>query len=132
MFYDLGMYEKLLTQIKNAQAVKKESLKVPYSKKSEKILEILNSGGYVGDFEKKGRGIKKIIFIKLKYNDSRPAISGTKFISKSSRRIYIGYKDIRPVRSNYGLLAVSTSKGIMTGREAKKMKLGGEALFEIW
>lgn len=126
------MYINLLTQIKNGQAVKKESVKIAYSKMDEKILEILKETGYIENFEKKGRGVKRILDVKLKYFDGEKAINGLKFISKPSRRIYIGYKELRPVRHNYGLLVLSTPKGILTGREARKKKVGGEKLFEIW
>lgn len=122
----------LLAEIKNAQAVKKESLKIIYSKKAEKILEILVAAKYIEKFEKKGRGVKKALAIYPKYPNGRPAISGARLISKPSRRIYLGYREIRPVKSGYGLLVVSTPQGIMTGQAARKKKLGGEALFEIW
>ncbi len=126
------MYINLLTQLKNAQAVKKESIKVPYSKTDERILGILEKNGYVKSFEKKGRGARRILEVDLKYPDDNKAIDGIKFISKPARRLYIGYKEIRSVRHGYGLIVVSTPKGILTGKEAKKMKVGGEALFEIW
>jgi small subunit ribosomal protein S8 len=127
------MYIDLLTKIKNAQAVKKEFVKVPVSKNDERILEILAAKKFISGFEKKGRGVKKIFNIKLRYEDNgRGAIHGIKFISKPSRHLYIGYKDIKPIRSGYGTLIISTPKGIMSGEEAKKMKLGGEAFFEIW
>lgn len=126
------MYIDLLTKIKNAQAAKKENLKVSYSKMDERILEILKDSGYIDDFEKKGRGAKRIMDIELKYNDGQGTISKVKFISKSPRRFYIGYKEIRPVRHGYGLLVLSTPKGILTGKEAKKLKVGGAMLFEIW
>ncbi len=126
------MYTNLLTQIKNAQAVKKESIKIFYSKLKEKILEVLKDNNYIEDFEKKGRGVKRILDIKLKYADDKGVIDGIKFISKPSRRFYIGYKDIRPVKHGYGLVILSTPKGILTGKEARKMKVGGELLFEIW
>jgi len=126
------MYINLLTQLKNAQAVKKESIKTSYSKMKEKILEVLKDNGYIENFERKGRGAKRVLDIKLKYNDDGGVIDGIKLISKSSRRLYIGYKDIRFVKSGYGLLILSTPKGILTGREARKTKVGGEALFEIW
>jgi len=126
------MYINLLTQLKNAQAAKKESIKVPYSKIDERILEILKKNGYVEDFEKKGRGAKRILEIGLKYSDDKKTIEGLKFISKSSRRLYTGYEKIRSVRHGYGLLVLSTNKGILTGKEAKKMKIGGEVLFKIW
>ncbi len=126
------MYTNLLTQLKNAQAVKKESVKLAYSNNKEKILEILAKYKYIAEFEKKGRNPKRILTVKLSYSDGEGAINGTKFISKPSRHIYSGYKEIKPVKSGYGLLVVSTSQGIMPAQEARRKKLGGELLFEIW
>ena len=126
------MYTDLLTKIKNAQAVKKESIKVSYSKMDEAILALLTKNKYIEDCEKKGRGPKKILDIRLKYNDKIPAIADVKFVSKPGRRIYLGYKDLKPVRYGYGLAIVSTPEGIMTNKEARKAKVGGEILFEIW
>jgi len=126
------MYIDLLTQIKNAQAVKKENVKVAYSKMDERILEILKDNGYIENFQKKGRGAKRVLDIKLKYQNGKGVINGVKFISKPSRRLYTGYKEIKPVKHGYGLLILSTPKGILTDKEAKKMKVGGEMLFEIW
>ena len=122
-------YISLLTKIKNAQAVKKESIKVPYSKLDEEIVSVLVKNNYLDSFEKKGRNPKRILDIKLKYNDGGGTVSGVKLLSRPSRRLYIGYKEIRPVRHGYGLLVLSTPKGIMT---AKKAKVGGQTLFEIW
>ena len=127
-----NMYIDLLTQIKNAQAVKKENVKVAYSKMDERILEILKDNGYIENFQKKGRGAKRVLDIKLKYQNGKGVINGVKFISKPSRRLYTGYKEIKPVKHGYGLLILSTPKGILTDKEAKKMKVGGEMLFEIW
>lgn len=126
------MYINLLTQLKNAQAVKKESIKFAYSKMDEKILQILEENHYIGDFKKLGKGAKRILEINLRYPADRLAIEGISFVSKPSRRIYIGYKEIRPIRHGYGLMVLSTPKGIFTGKEAKKMKVGGEILFKIW
>lgn len=126
------MYIDLLTQIKNAQAVKKESIKIPYSSNDEKVLEILKKNGFIESFDKKGRGLKKVLSINLKYTDDKGAVSGVKIFSKPSRHLYYGYKDIRIVRGGYGISVFSTPKGIMTGGEARKNKLGGELFFEIW
>ncbi len=126
------MYIDLLIKIKNAQDVKKDAIKVPYSKKDERILEILKESNYIKDFEKKGKGAKRVLEAELNYENGEGAISGVKFFSKPSRRIYIGYKEIKPVRRGYGLFVISTPKGILTGKEAKKLKVGGEALFKIW
>ncbi len=126
------MYTDLLTKLKNAQAVKKENIKVAYLKMDEKILELLKENDYIEDIERKGKGTKRVLDIKLKYHNDKGVIDGIKFISKPSRRLYIGHKEIKPVRHGYGLLILSTPKGILTGKEAKKMKVGGEMLFEIW
>ncbi|MFA5098881.1 MAG: 30S ribosomal protein S8 [Candidatus Paceibacterota bacterium] len=128
------MYIDLLTKIKNAQAVKKEIAKSAFSKMDEQVLEILLAKGYISGFEKKGKGAKRVFDIQLKYdkdtNDG--AIAGIKFISKPSRKMYIGYKEIRPIKSGYGLMVLSTPDGVLAGGEAKKKKIGGELLFEIW
>ena len=126
------MYINLLTQIKNAQHARKEKLKVPYTKMDMAILEILSNKKLVGEVSKKGRLIKRSVEIKLNYNDGQGIINDVKFISKPSRRIYTGYKDLKPVKQGYGFGIISTSKGIMTTMEARKQKLGGQVLFEIW
>jgi len=122
------MYINLLTQLKNAQAVKKENVKIPYSKMDEGVLKILTSNNYIENFEKKGQKIKRYFDVKLKYVENKGAINGIKLISKPSRRIYVGFEKIRLVKSGYGLMVVSTSKGIMSGQEARKVKMGGLAL----
>ena len=96
------------------------------------VAELLARYHYIGGVVKKGRLPKRVIEIKLKYKDNKGVISGIKFLSKPSRRLYLGYRDLRPVKQGYGLLVISTPKGIMTGAEARKLKLGGELLFEIW
>lgn len=126
------MYIDLLTQIKNAQAVKKESIKVPYTKNDERILEILASRKYIAAYDKKGRAPKRVLSIDLKYEDGVGAIEGVRFVSRPSIHIYKGCDEIRPVKNGRGVAIVSTPKGIMTGENARKEKVGGEIFFEIW
>ncbi|MDP3901812.1 MAG: 30S ribosomal protein S8 [bacterium] len=126
------MYIDLLTKIKNAQQAGKEGLKVVHVKMDASILDILVKSDYLESVIKKGRAPKRVLDIKLKYQDGKGAINGIKFVSKPSRHIYIGYKDLRSIKQGYGLGVISTSKGIMTTKEARKEKLGGEVLFEIW
>lgn len=123
-----------LIKVKNAQAVKQESAKVPFSKMTLAILEILKKYHYIESVAEKGVSKKDIkdIEVKLRYKDNGGAIHGIKILSKPSRRLYAGYKEIKPVKQGYGVLVLSTSKGIMDGKTAKKMKLGGQLLFEIW
>lgn len=125
-------YINLLTRIKNAQAVKKERLKVPYTKNDWRIAEILAEHGFIKSAEKKGRLPKRVIDIFLLYENGKGRINGVKFLSKPSRHLYAGYTDLKPVKNGYGLGLISTSRGIMSFEEARKRKLGGELLFEIW
>jgi small subunit ribosomal protein S8 len=127
------MYINLLTKIKNAQAVKKENIKSSYSIMDGAILDVLSKKNFVGEVSVKGRAPKKVFEINLKYDkDGVGAIHGVKILSKPSRHLYTGYTDIYPVKQGFGLLVVSTPKGIMDGQSAKKAKIGGELLFEIW
>ena len=122
----------MLISIKNAQAVSKETVQIPFSKLKFEIAKVLKKQGFVGNVEKKGRKIKKIIEIKLKYDGKEPAISDLRKVSKPGQRIYSGSKEIQPIRSGYGISIVSTSRGLMTDKEARKQNIGGEVLCEIW
>jgi small subunit ribosomal protein S8 len=126
------MYIDLLTQIKNAQAVNKERVKTPYSAMDEKVLEILASKHFISGFEKKGRNPKKYLELALLYKNGSPAITGVKFISSPSRHVYRKYSQLRPVKQGYGISVISTSKGLTTDKDARKNKIGGEVLFNIW
>ena len=127
------MYFDSLTRVKNGLTRKSDKIKLPYSKGDFAVLEFLSKKGYVDVVARKGRGVKRIIEVKLKYDDAnRPQISGMKFISRPSRRIYVGYKDLKKSHQGHGHFVVSTSKGIKDGYEARREKLGGELLFEIW
>lgn len=123
----------MLNRIRNAQAVLQPTVVIPFSNFKNRIAEILEKEGFVEKVEKKGRKARKIIEVTLKYQKkTKPVISGLKRISKPGQRIYVSVKDIRSVRGGYGIAIISTSKGLMTGKEAKKRKLGGEIICEIW
>ena len=127
------MYLNTLTKIKNAYHRKFDRVKVPYGSLDMAVLEALAKCGYLESVSKKGKGVKRIIEAKLKYDkDKKPKMAGLKFISKPSRRIYVGYKDIKKSHDGYGYFIFSTPKGILTNIEARKDKVGGEILFEIW
>ncbi len=122
----------MLTSIRNALAVKKETVKVPFSNLKLEIAKILEREGWIKKAEKKGRR-KKYILLTLKYDEEgEPIISGLKRISKQGQRIYKGWKEIKKVKGGYGLAIISTSKGIITNKEARKNKIGGEIICEIW
>ncbi|MFQ6049941.1 MAG: 30S ribosomal protein S8 [Candidatus Paceibacterales bacterium] len=122
----------MLTTIRNAQAVLHPTVVVPFSKLKFEIAKILQKEGFVGQVEKRGRGVKKFIKITLKYDGKNPVISGLKRISKPGQRIYLGAIQIKPVKGGDGIAIISTSKGLVTNKEARKQKIGGEIICEIW
>ena len=122
----------MLTQIRNALAVNKETVSVPFSNLKYEISKILEKKGFIKKSEKKGKKSKKFIEIILKYSDKIPKISSLKKISKSGQRVYLPAKKIKSVKGGLGIIIISTSKGLMTNKEARKQKLGGEVLCEIW
>ena len=128
----------MLTMIRNAQAVEKPTISVPYTRLKHEIAKILEKRGFVAGVEKKSRKMKKTakswpcLEITLKYNDRIPAVTGYKKLSKPGRRIYVAASDINKVRQGHGIGIISTSKGLMTEYEAKKQNVGGEMLCEIW
>jgi len=122
----------LLNRIRNAQAVFHPTVDIPFSQIKYKIIQILAKEGFIDKFEKKGKKTKKTIRITLKYIGKTPAISALKRISKPGQRIYLPYKKIKKVRGGYGIAIISTSEGLMTNKETRKQKLGGEVIFKIW
>ncbi len=121
----------LIIRLKNGYLVKKERVESSYSKLNEKIVEKLLELRFIKSFKVIGDKIKKIE-IELLYKDNIPALTDVKIFSKPGRRYYVSYKDLKPVFSHYGLAIISTSQGILTNKEAKNKKVGGELLFYIW
>jgi small subunit ribosomal protein S8 len=127
------MYHDTLIRIQNGLMRGKQRVKMPYSQFDYGILELLVNIGYLESIQRKGRGVKRIIDVKLKYDsDKEPAISKVKLVSRPSRQMYTGYSKIKPSHQGYGHFVISTPQGVMTGAEAKKKKIGGQLLFEIW
>jgi small subunit ribosomal protein S8 len=130
----------MLTTIKNAQAVKKDTVDVPFSKMKFEIAKILEKEGFIEKVEKIKKKIQKgrkkpkpFLRIKLKYDENKVgAISDIKRISKPGQRIYLPYKKIKKVKGGYGIAIISTSKGIMSDKEARRKKVGGEVICEVW
>ncbi|MEK7121964.1 MAG: 30S ribosomal protein S8 [Patescibacteria group bacterium] len=123
----------MLIRIKNAQAVKKESVDIPYSKLKMEIAKILQVSGFTGDLSKKGKKNNKIINVSLLYDKkSQGRIHGLRRVSKLSKRVYRPAAMLRPIKRGTGLAVISTSKGLMADQEARRKKIGGEVFFEIW
>jgi small subunit ribosomal protein S8 len=122
----------MMVRIKNASDSKKDSVVLPYSKLKLAILDVLMKSGFIVSFGKKGKKAVKFIEVVLAYENGEPKISGVQRISKTSRRVYQKSKDIRPVKNGFGVLVLSSPKGIITDKTARAEKVGGEALFKIW
>jgi len=122
----------MLNQIRNAQAVLKPEVLITYSKLKNEIATILAKKGFLSEVKKASKGKVKMLRISLKYDMQIPQIDGLKRVSKPGQRIYVKSGDIKKVRGGFGVSIISTSKGLMTGLEAKRAKLGGEVLLEVW
>ena len=122
----------MLIVMKNGSLAGKESVFLPYSKMKNAILECLKKEGYVSNITKKVRKDQPVIEIELTYVDKKPKITEVERLSKQSRRVYFGVRDIHRVRNGSGLLVLSTPKGILSGSEARREQVGGEALFRVW
>jgi len=121
-----------LIRLKNGSAVRRDSIFVPYSNLKNAIGESLLKAGFVRSVVKKPRKVGATLEIGLVYNGGKPKIKDVERISKPSKRVYIGVKGIKSVREGHGALILSTPKGILSDKEAKKEQVGGEALFKIW
>ena len=121
----------MLTRIRNALAAKHETVEIPASNTKKAIANILLNEGYVENVELL-EGVQGTIKITLKYDGNNKVISGLKRVSKPGLRVYVGTEEVPQVLGGLGIAILSTSKGIMTGKEAKKLHQGGEVLAYVW
>ena len=122
----------MLTRIRNGSRALLPTVEMPHSKIKESIANILKKEGYIADVAVDGKGAKKSIKLKLKYEGKKNVIEGLKRISSPGLRRYVGSTEIPRVRGGLGVAVVSTSEGLMTGTQAKKKNIGGELLCYIW
>jgi small subunit ribosomal protein S8 len=122
----------MLNMAKNAGGRSHETVAVPYSKLKHAIAECLEKEGYVKSVAKKTKLGHPVLEITLAYINEKPRINDVARVSKPSKRVYMSVKDIRPVKNGHGILVLSTPKGILTDKQAKKEMVGGEALFKLW
>jgi len=123
----------MLTRIRNANQMKHKTVDVPASKLKMEILNVLKQEGYITDFERIDDGVQGTLRISLKYlvNDER-VVRGLKKISKPGLRVYAKTDDLPKVLNGLGIAIISTSKGLMTDRDARKNKIGGEVIAYVW
>ena len=123
----------LLTRIRNASAAKHESVEIPASNMKKAICQILMDEGYIRSFTVTEDGKQGIIKVVLEYGEGKtPVIQGLRKVSKPGLRIYSGAAELPKVMKGLGIAIISTSRGVMTDREARKQNLGGEVLAFIW
>lgn len=123
----------MLTRLRNAGRAHHTECSVPTSKVKAAIANVLKSEGYIDGFSVEGEGPQSAIRLDLKYLKNRkPVIAGLKRVSKPSRRIYVGAKQIPRVMGGLGTVILSTPQGIMSGRQARKQNVGGEVLAYVW
>lgn len=126
----------MLTRIRNALMREHASVSMPHSKTKEAIAKVLLSEGYIEGFEILPEQPQPVLLVKLKYAGDRrrrrPVISGLQRVSRPGRRIYVGRSEIPWVLSGMGIAIMTTSKGIMTGQQARRHGVGGEILCKVW
>ena len=122
-----------LTRIRNAQTARHEKVDVPASKMRQGIAEVLKEKNYIGSYKVVKDSKQGMMRVYLKYNDEgKPAISLLKRSSKPSRREYVRADNVPNIRAGYGMAILSTSKGILSGGQAKEQNVGGELLCVVW
>ncbi len=123
----------MLTRIRNANAALHPTVSMPSSKLKEQIASILVSEGYIDTFDVRVDGARRTLDMRLRYGPERVrVIKGLRRVSKPGRRVYAGASDLPRVNGGLGVAVVSTSQGLLPDREARRRRLGGEVLCEVW
>ncbi|MDO4963326.1 MAG: 30S ribosomal protein S8 [bacterium] len=122
----------MLTRIRNANQMRYKEVEVPASKMKNEIARILKSEGFIVDYKVKKNNVQDILVLSLKYVDKERVITGLKRISKPGLRVYVKAEEVPTVLNGLGIAILSTSKGVMTDKEARENSLGGEVLAYIW
>ena len=122
----------LLTRIRNAIMVGKTEIRVPTSRLKVAVVEGLKKSGYLADYKLEKSAPRDILHVVINEQGKNPTITEIEKVSKPGRRVYVGVSEIPTVKSGRGIVLLSTSKGVMTGSEAKKNRLGGEILVKVY
>jgi len=125
----------MLTRIRNASQARHQKVTIPWSRVKESIIKVLIDEGYLKEAKKAkvALGAGEDLVVQLKFDrENRPVIAGMRRISRPSRRVYVGAKQVQPVRKGLGINVLSTPKGIMVDREAQKANVGGELICSVW
>ncbi len=122
-----------LTQIRNALRAKHKAVEAPASKLKLEIARILKEEGYIAGYKLVEEGVRKRIEVRLKYgSDNAPVLSTIQRVSRPGRRVYVGHQEVPRVMGGLGINILTTPRGVMTGRAARRQGVGGEVLCELW
>lgn len=123
----------LLTRIRNATGARKTTVDVPWSRQKEEIAKVLVGEGFLDGVSVVEEQPRNVLRITLRYDERRvPAITGIKRVSRPSLRVYVGVKDIQAVRKGLGVSVLSTPKGMLADRDARREQVGGEVICTVW
>ena len=122
-----------LTRLRNATLVSKSNVEIPLSKFKYELAKLFKDEGYVSDIEIKGEGAKRVIDLTIKFSEEgKSVIAGLNRLSKPGRRVYSSFNELPRTNGGLGTVVVSTSRGLLSDSEARKRKLGGELICEVW
>ena len=123
----------MLTRLRNAHGARHSETDIPHSKMKESIAKVLKDEGYIMDYRTVGSDVTKTLRVSLRYAETgEPVVSGLERVSRPGRRTYFGCSEIPHVLDGLGICILSTSNGVLSDREARRQKVGGEILCNIW
>jgi small subunit ribosomal protein S8 len=121
-----------LTRLRNASMVNKGIVTAPHSRVVLDLAKVLAKEGFIGEVDTRGSGVHKEIVVQMRYINEQSAFENVERISKPGRRVYCQAKNLRPVKSGFGVAVLSTPKGVLTDKDAKSQRVGGEIMCTIW
>lgn len=121
----------MLIRIKNAQTAGRETVLIPYSRLKNEIAKALERAGFIAKADRRGKRVKRTLEVVLRGGKDAPAIHGVKLLSTPGLRRYSSYRELRPAPRG-GVYILTTPKGVLSGAEAKKEKVGGQLIAEVW
>jgi small subunit ribosomal protein S8 len=129
----LDTISDFLTRLRNGIMARYKDVRVPFSKMRYEVARILLEEGYISNFQVDGEGIGKSLVVTLKYDeDGRSVVLGIERVSRQSRRVYVGADELPRILGGMGVAVISTSKGLMTDRDARRERIGGEVICRVW
>jgi small subunit ribosomal protein S8 len=129
----LDPFADFLTRIRNGLRIRQREISAPYARMKYELARVLLEEGFISNFQVEGEGIAKRIIVSLKYDeDGTSVIRGIELLSRQSRRVHVGADEIPKILGGLGVAILTTSRGVMTDRDARRKRVGGEPLCKVW